>query len=99
MSGSGNDGTPADTNYMYYKYIKTPSDLGMSPGYNLSNISDGVGGIVSYIKLLVEGKSPASKTGKTLGNKYFYTTSQNVQTRLEIVKHYPYMLTMFQRVI
>lgn len=76
MSGSGNDGTPADTNYMYYKYIKTPSDLGMSPGYNLSNISDGVGGIVSYIKLLVEGKSPASKTGKTLGNKYFYTTSQ-----------------------
>lgn len=76
MSGSGNDGTPADTNYMYYKYIKTPSDLGMSPGYNLSNISDGVGGIVSYIKLLVEGKSPASKTGNTLGNKYFYTTSQ-----------------------
>jgi hypothetical protein len=76
MSGSGNDGTPADTNYMYYKYIKTPSDMGMSPGYNLSNISDGVGGIVSYIKLLVEGKSPASKTGNTLGNKYFYTTSQ-----------------------
>ena len=76
MSGSGNNGTPADTNYMYYKYIKTPSDLGMSPGYNLSNISDGVGGIVSYIKLLVEGKSPASKTGNTLGNKYFYTTSQ-----------------------
>jgi hypothetical protein len=48
----------------------------MSPGANLSNISDGVAGIASYIKLLVEGKSPASKTGKTLGNKYFYTTSQ-----------------------
>lgn len=76
MSGSGNDGTPADTNYMYYKYIKTPSDMGMSPGYDLSNISSGVGGIVSYIKLLVSGNSPASKTGNTLGNKYFYTTSQ-----------------------
>lgn len=76
MSGNKNDGTPSDTNYMYYKYIYTPSDMGMSPGYNLSNIADGVGGIVSYIKLLVEGNSPASKTGKPLGNKYFYTTSQ-----------------------
>jgi len=76
MSGSANDGTPTDTNYMYYKYIKTPSELGMDPGYNLSNISDGVGGIISYIKLLVEGSSSASKSGNPLGNKYFYTTSQ-----------------------
>lgn len=76
MSGSGNDGTPADTNYTYYKYINTPTELGMQPGYNLSNIADGVGGIISYIKLLVEGGSPASKTGGPLGNKYFYTTSQ-----------------------
>jgi hypothetical protein len=48
----------------------------MSPGSNLSNISDGVAGIVSYIKLLVEGNSPASTTGQPLGNKYFYPTSQ-----------------------
>jgi len=48
----------------------------MSPGSNLSNISDGVAGIVSYISLLVEGNSPASKTGQPLGNKYFYATSQ-----------------------
>jgi hypothetical protein len=75
MSG-GNNGTPADTNYMYYKYIKTPSDMGMEPGYDLSNVSSGVAGIISYIQLLVEGRSKASKTGKPLGNKYFYTTSQ-----------------------
>ena len=74
-SGSGSS-SPVDNNYIYYKYIKTPSELGMSPGSNLSNISDGVAGIVSYISLLVEGNSPASKTGQPLGNKYFYATSQ-----------------------
>ena len=76
-SGSGSSPAPADNNYMYYKFIKTPSDMGMSPGSNLSNISDGVAGIVSYISLLVEGTSPASTTGQPLGNKYFYATSQN----------------------
>lgn len=78
--GSGNKGgdtgSSVDTNYTYYKYINTPSDLGMEPGYDLSNISDGVAGITSYIQLLVEGRSNASKTGKPLGNKYFYKTSQ-----------------------
>ena len=80
-SGSGGSssgsGTPlADNNYMYYKFIKTPSQMGMSPGSDLSNISTGVAGIISYIKLLVEGNSPASTTGQPLGNKYFYPTSQ-----------------------
>ena len=75
-SGSSTSPAPVDNNYIYYKYIKTPTDLGMAPGYDLSNISDGVAGIVSYISLLVEGKSAASKTGQPLGNKYFYTTSQ-----------------------
>lgn len=75
-SGVGGSASPVDNNYVYYKFIKTPADLGMSPGSNLSNISDGVAGISSYIKLLVQGNSPASKTGKPLGNKYFYPTSQ-----------------------
>jgi hypothetical protein len=74
--GSSTSPAPADNNYMYYKFIKTPSDLGMSPGSNLSNISDGVAGIISYINLLVQGKSSASTTGQPLGNKYFYPTSQ-----------------------
>jgi hypothetical protein len=75
-SGSSTSPAPADNNYMYYKFIKTPSDMGMSPGYNLSNISDGVAGIISYINLLVQGNSAASTTGQPLGNKYFYPTSQ-----------------------
>jgi hypothetical protein len=77
-SSKGSTTSPAavDNNYMYYKFIKTPADLGMSPGANLSNISDGVAGIASYIKLLVEGKSPASTTGQPLGNKFFSDTSQ-----------------------
>jgi hypothetical protein len=75
--GSGGSGSSLDdNNYVYYKFIKTPSEMGMSPGSDLSNISDGVAGIISYIKLLVEGNSSASKTGKPLGNKYFYATSQ-----------------------
>jgi hypothetical protein len=74
--GSSTSPAPADNNYMYYKFIKTPSDLGMSPGSNLSNISDGVAGIISYINLLVQGNSAASTTGQPLGNKYFYPTSQ-----------------------
>jgi hypothetical protein len=67
---------PNDSNYMYYKFINTPKEMGMSPGYNLENVSNGVSGIVSYIQLLVSGDSNASKTGKALGNKYFYKTSQ-----------------------
>jgi hypothetical protein len=75
-SGGGVGSSLADNNYMYYKFIKTPSQMGMSPGSDLSNISTGVAGIISYIKLLVEGNSPASTTGQPLGNKYFYPTSQ-----------------------
>lgn len=79
MSGSGSGSSssaPVDENYVYYKYINTPAELGMSAGYNLSNVSDGVAGIVSYIELLVSGTSKASKTGQPLGNKYFLPTGQ-----------------------
>jgi hypothetical protein len=46
-------------------------------GDSLENVENGVAGIFSYVKLLVEGKSNASKTGKPLGNKYFLETEQN----------------------
>jgi len=66
-----------DNNYKYYKYIKTPKELGITVGDSLSNVENGVAGIFSYVKLLIEGKSNASKTGKPLGNKYFLETEQN----------------------
>ena len=67
----------SDNNYPYYANIKTPAQLGMSAGSSLRNIEDGVAGLVNYIKLLVEGYSPASSTGKPLGNRYFIKTNQN----------------------
>lgn len=66
-----------DNSYNYSKYIKTPKEMGITVGDSLSNVSDGVAAIFSYVKLLVEGKSNASKTGKPLGNKYFLETSEN----------------------
>ena len=66
-----------DNSYNYSKYIKTPKEMGIEVGDSLSNVSDGVAAIFSYVKLLVEGTSNASKTGKPLGNKYFLETSEN----------------------
>ena len=48
-----------DNNYKYYKFIKTPEEMGVTVGSSLSNVSNGVAGIFSYVKLLVEGKSNA----------------------------------------
>ena len=66
-----------DNNYKYYKFIKTPNEMGVSVGSSLSNVSNGVAGIFNYVKLLVEGKSNASKTGEPLGNKFFLGTEED----------------------
>jgi hypothetical protein len=65
-----------DNNYNYSKFIKTPKQMGVEVGDSLSNVENGVAAIFSYVKLLVEGRSKASKTGKPLGNKYFLKTSE-----------------------
>ena len=77
-----------DNSYNYVKYIRTPKELGITVGDSLSNVENGVAGIFSYVKLLVEGRSRASKTGKPLGNKYFLETEQKCinQTTNEKVK-------------
>ena len=69
-------GSEVDNNYNYYKYIKTPTEMGIETGSSLSNVSDGVAGIFKYIKVLVEGKSGASKISGPLGNKFFVETSE-----------------------
>ena len=63
--------------YEYYKYVKTPKDMGIEVGSSLRNVSDGVSAMFNYVKLLVEGDSSASTTGKPLGNKYFLKTAQD----------------------
>jgi hypothetical protein len=60
--------------YPYYKYIKTPSDIGMSGKGSLSTLGKDIEGLVSYVELLVSGNGKASATGKPLGNKFFLQT-------------------------
>jgi hypothetical protein len=60
--------------YPYYKFIKMPSELGMSADGSLSALGNDISGLVSYTELLVDGNGPASATGRPLGNKFFLQT-------------------------
>jgi len=58
--------------YPYYKYIKSPSELGMSDkGDALGN---DINGLKNYVEVLVTGKGNGTTTGQPLGNKYFLKT-------------------------
>lgn len=76
MSKVGNNPTssllPATDNYSYYKFIKTPTELGMND--KGTNIAKNFGGLIDYMNLLISGNSRASKTGRPLGNKFFTST-------------------------
>lgn len=60
--------------YPYYKYIKTPSDIGMSDKGTLSQMGKNIDGLIAYVELLVSGGGKASATGQPLGNKFFLKT-------------------------
>ena len=60
--------------YEYYNQIKSPGQLGMSGNGSMGTLSKNVESLVDYVKLLVEGGGPASKTGKPLGDKFFEDT-------------------------
>ena len=60
--------------YPYYKYVKTPSEIGMSGEGSLSQMGKDVDGLMNYVQLLVSGGGDASATGKPLGNKFFLKT-------------------------
>uniref|UniRef100_A0A6C0E1M5 Uncharacterized protein n=1 Tax=viral metagenome TaxID=1070528 RepID=A0A6C0E1M5_9ZZZZ len=60
--------------YPYYKYIKTPSEIGMTDEGSISALSKDIDGLVNYVELLVTGKGNASATGQPLGNKFFLKT-------------------------
>lgn len=61
--------------YPYYKYIKTPQEVGMSDKGTLKQMGKNIDGLVSYVEVLVSGKSKASATGRPLGNKFFLNTN------------------------
>jgi hypothetical protein len=60
--------------YPYYKYIRTPSELGMSGDGSLKQLGKDIDGLVNYVEVLVSGKGNASATGGPLGNKFFLKT-------------------------
>jgi hypothetical protein len=60
--------------YNYANNINAPSDIGMSDSGSLSALAKDVGGLISYVELLVEGTGKASKTGQPLGDKFFLQT-------------------------
>jgi len=64
----------SDNEYPYYKYIRTPSEIGMSSKGTLAQLGKDINGLVSYVELLVSGTGKASATGQPLGNKFFLKT-------------------------
>lgn len=79
--------------YPYYKNVKTPREIGMSDKGNLETTAKDVDGLISYVEMLVSGKSKASATGQPLGNKYFLKTGAkcyNSESK-EIVDRYIYV--------
>jgi hypothetical protein len=72
---SGNSNMFTNVNdYPYWKNIKSPDQLGMSDKGTFDVMSKDINGLISYVELLVSGKSKASSTGGPLGNKYFLNT-------------------------
>ena len=70
--------------YDYWKSIKQPSEMGMSPGFSLGALATNVDGLLSYVEVLISGSGNASVTGKPLGNKFFLkTTGQCSETTAE----------------
>lgn len=61
--------------YDYWKSIKQPSEMGMSPGFSLGALATNVDGLLSYVEVLISGTGNASVTGKPLGNKFFLKTT------------------------
>ena len=79
--------------YPYSNYILPPGSLGSSPSPGA--LSNNVGALVSYVKVLVSGNSRAQTVGP-LGNKYFMDTggkckdvSGNEQKRYVFINNIP----------
>ena len=61
--------------YPYYKNIKQPGEIGMTTEGSISALSKDIQGLISYVKILVEGGGDASVPRGPLGNKFFLRTA------------------------
>ena len=59
--------------YLYWKRILKPSDMGMSADGNFDTLANNIGGLINYVEVLVSGKG-GSTTGGPLGDKFFLKT-------------------------
>jgi len=76
--------------YPYYRNIKTPSEIGMSNKGTIQQMGKNIDGLISYVEVLVSGKSKASRTGGPLGNKFFLKTGAKCidkETNQEVDRH------------
>lgn len=60
--------------YPYYKYVRTPGEIGMSDRGTLAQLGKNINGLIDYVELMVSGGGKASATGRPLGNKFFLKT-------------------------
>jgi len=59
--------------YLYWKRILKPSDMGMSDDGNFGALANDIGGLINYVEVLVSGKG-GSTTGGPLGDQFFLKT-------------------------
>ena len=59
--------------YLYWKRILKPSDMGMSADGNFGALTNDVTGLINYVEVLVSGNG-GSTTGGPLGDKFFLKT-------------------------
>ena len=59
--------------YLYWKRILKPSDIGMSSDGNFGALTNNVNGLIDYVEVLVSGNA-GSTTGGPLGDKFFLKT-------------------------
>jgi hypothetical protein len=59
--------------YLYWKRILKPSDMGMSDDGNFGALANDISGLINYVEVLVSGKG-GSTTGGPLGDKFFLKT-------------------------
>jgi hypothetical protein len=59
--------------YLYWKRILKPSDMGMSDDGNFGALANNISGLINYVEVMVSGKG-GSTTGGPLGDKFFLKT-------------------------
>ncbi len=60
--------------YKYYKFIATPSQLGVSGKGNVGALTNDIASIIDYVQILISGKGPANRKGQPLGDRFFLKT-------------------------